>query len=76
MQSGKWDHHHTANWHGGHIEFWSRKTLTKLLEDVGFEVTGFKGGGRLSLLWKSMILVARRPHEPPPPYFARQGANP
>ena len=31
----KWDFHHTALWHGGHIKFWSRATLTKLLEENG-----------------------------------------
>lgn len=60
---GKWDSHHTALWHGGHIKFWSRKTLTRLLEETGFEVTDFRGAGRVPLLWKSMILVARRPCE-------------
>lgn len=57
----KWDAHHTALWHGGHIKFWSRATLTSLLESAGFQVTGFKGAGRIPFLWKSMILVARRP---------------
>jgi 2-polyprenyl-3-methyl-5-hydroxy-6-metoxy-1,4-benzoquinol methylase len=56
-----WDKHHTADWHGGHIKFWSRKTLGKLLEDAGFEVTGFIGVGRLPYLWKSMILLAKKP---------------
>lgn len=55
----KWDHHHTALWHGGHIKFWSRATLTKLLEDNGFQVIAFHGVGRLPFLWKSMVLVAR-----------------
>lgn len=58
--TNKWDHHHTALWHGGHIKFWSRDTLTNLLEENGFEVTGFSGVGRLPYLWKSMILVAKR----------------
>jgi len=57
----KWDHHHTAMWHGGHIKFWSRATLAQLLREAGFEVTGFQGVGRLPLLWKSMILIARKP---------------
>jgi len=57
----KWDHHHTANWHGGHIKFWSRKTLTQMLEGAGFTVTRFVGVGRVPFLWKSMILVARKP---------------
>lgn len=56
---GKWDHHHTALWHGGHIKFWSRQTLTKLLEENGFRVIAFHGVGRLPFLWKSMVLVAR-----------------
>lgn len=55
----KWDKHHTPLWHGGHIKFWSRKTLTQLLEANGFKVTEFHGAGRLPWLWKSMILVAR-----------------
>lgn len=55
----KWDHHHTALWHGGHIKFWSRKTLTKLLEENGFQVVEFHGTGRFPYLWKSMILVAK-----------------
>lgn len=55
----KWDHHHTALWNGGHIKFWSRATLSKLLADNGFEVIAFHGVGRLPFLWKSMVLVAR-----------------
>jgi len=55
----KWDHHHTALWHGGHIKFWSRDTLGQLLESNGFVVTGFRGAGRLPLVWKSMIVTAR-----------------
>ncbi len=56
----KWDFHHTALWHGGHVKFWSRKTLTQLLEANGFQVTGFTGVGRVPFLWKSMILIARK----------------
>lgn len=57
----KWDTHHLPNWHGGHIKFWSRKTLTHMLEKAGFTVTGFVGVGRVPYLWKSMILIARKP---------------
>jgi 2-polyprenyl-6-hydroxyphenyl methylase/3-demethylubiquinone-9 3-methyltransferase len=56
----KWDHHHTALWYGGHVKFWSRATLTQLLQDNGFEVVGFHGVGRIPYLWKSMVLTARR----------------
>lgn len=55
----KWDKHHTVLWHGGHIKFWSRNTLTQLLEGNGFKVVGFHGAGRFPFLWKSMILVAQ-----------------
>ncbi len=57
---GKWDSHHNVFWNGGHIKFWSRATLTKLLEEEGFEVIGFHGCGRVPYLWKSMILVGRK----------------
>lgn len=57
---GKWDHHHTALWCGGHIKFWSVKTLTILLESAGFSVVAMRGAGRLPWLWKSMILVAKK----------------
>ena len=57
---GKWDHHHTAMWDGGHIKFWSRATLTQLLEANGFAVIDFHGVGRLPWLWKSMVLIAQK----------------
>lgn len=55
----KWDSHHDPTWHGGHIKFWSKKTLSKLLTDKGFIVTEFKGCGRAPYFWKSMIIKAR-----------------
>jgi len=55
-----WDRHHTAMWHGGHIKFWSRNTLTQLLEENGFAVVSFSGLGRVPYLWKSMVLVAKK----------------
>ena len=51
----------TAQWDGGHIKFWSRRTLSALLEEVGFGRLEFRGAGRLPYLWNSMILSARRP---------------
>jgi len=56
----KWDDHHGPLWDGGHIKFWSRATLSKLLENNGFEVVSFSGLGRFPWVWKSMMLVARR----------------
>lgn len=57
---GKWDKHFTVLWHGGHIKFWSRATLTQLLEERGFRVIAFSGVGRIPYLWKSMVVVAVR----------------
>jgi 2-polyprenyl-3-methyl-5-hydroxy-6-metoxy-1,4-benzoquinol methylase len=56
--TGKMDDHFTALWDGGHIKFWSRKTLTTLLQEGGFQVTAFRGAGRFPLLWKSMLVKA------------------
>jgi len=56
----KWDSHIDPLWHGGHIKFWSRKTLTQLLQENGFVVTEFSGVGRVPFLWKSMVLVAKK----------------
>jgi 2-polyprenyl-3-methyl-5-hydroxy-6-metoxy-1,4-benzoquinol methylase len=55
----KWDGHHSPAWHGGHIKFWSKKTLSKLLTDKGFEVITFKGCGRMPYFWKSMLIKAK-----------------
>lgn len=55
---GKWDSHADPLWIGGHIKFWSRKSLTKLLESQGFKVTDFKGCGRYLYFWKSMLIKA------------------
>lgn len=57
----RWDSHHGPLTTGGHVKFFSRATLTRLLEDAGFVVTRFRGVGRLPYLWKSMLLVARWP---------------
>lgn len=54
----KWDSHHASLRHGGHIKFWSRETLTALLENNGFRVISFSGVGRVPYLWKSMVVVA------------------
>jgi 2-polyprenyl-3-methyl-5-hydroxy-6-metoxy-1,4-benzoquinol methylase len=57
--SGKWDAHADPFWKGGHIKFWSIKTLSKLLTDNGFEVIQVQGCGRIPYLWKSMMIKAR-----------------
>jgi 2-polyprenyl-3-methyl-5-hydroxy-6-metoxy-1,4-benzoquinol methylase len=60
--TGRLDAHFTALWDGGHIKFWSRNTLSCLLQEAGFTVRGFRGAGRLPWLWKSMIIRAQAPN--------------
>jgi 2-polyprenyl-3-methyl-5-hydroxy-6-metoxy-1,4-benzoquinol methylase len=59
--ANKWDAHLNSFWDGGHIKFWSRKTLSQLLDEAGFPVVRFIGAGRMPFLWKSMIIVAQKP---------------
>ncbi|MDB5138660.1 MAG: methyltransferase [Mucilaginibacter sp.] len=54
----QWDSHTHPLICGGHIKFWSRKTLTRLLTEAGFNVIAFKGCGRVPYLWKSMVIKA------------------
>ena len=54
------DSHFTALWDGGHIKFWSRRTLSLLLDECGFQIIDFEGAGRVPFLWKSMIVVATK----------------
>jgi hypothetical protein len=49
-------------WSGGHIKFWSRKTLTQLLADSGFINIRFEGLGSVPYVWKSMQLAAEKQH--------------
>ena len=55
----KWDSHYDPLWQGGHIKLWSLKSLTRLLNKYNFNVTGFKGCGRLPYLWMSMLIKAK-----------------
>ena len=56
----KWDAHHSPLWDGGHIKFWSRRTLCQLMHEEGFAVERFTGAGRVPWLWKSMVIAFRR----------------
>lgn len=51
----KFDWHFDALREGGHIKFFSPRTLTRLLQSQGYKDIQFKFAGRLPLLWKSMI---------------------
>jgi 2-polyprenyl-6-hydroxyphenyl methylase/3-demethylubiquinone-9 3-methyltransferase len=55
-----WDKHLNPLWDGGHIKFFSRKTLTRLIADERFTVVSARGAGRLPGLWKSLVVVAKR----------------
>lgn len=57
--TGKLDAHFTATWTGGHIKFFSRGTLQRLLDEQSFKMTHFIGIGRLPWLWKSMLVRAQ-----------------
>jgi 2-polyprenyl-3-methyl-5-hydroxy-6-metoxy-1,4-benzoquinol methylase len=59
--TGKMDDHFTALWDGGHIKFFSVRTLGNLLEQHGFEVFDWSYFGRVQWLWKNMVAHARKP---------------
>ncbi len=59
--AGKMDRHFTALWDHGHIKFWSMDTLTTLLTEAGFVDIRFERLGRIPVLAKSMVAIARRP---------------
>jgi ubiquinone biosynthesis O-methyltransferase len=59
--SGKLDAHFTVLWDGGHIKFFSERTLAAMLQEAGFVDLRFQGAGRVPLLWKSLVASARRP---------------
>jgi len=57
--TNSWDIHLTPLWDGGHIKFWSYRTLCALLAEFGFSDFQFQGCGRLPWLWKSMLVTCR-----------------
>ncbi len=60
--SGKMDAHFSALWDGGHIKFWSIPTISTLLTEAGMVVENVIRVGRVPILAKSMLVIARRPH--------------
>ena len=60
--TGKLDSHFTALWDGGHIKFWSENTMRELLSEAGFFDITFRRAGRVPVLAKSMIAIARKPN--------------
>ena len=59
--TGKMDAHFTALWDHGHIKFWSIKTLSELLKEAGFTDIRYVRVGRIPILAKSMIAIAKKP---------------
>jgi 2-polyprenyl-3-methyl-5-hydroxy-6-metoxy-1,4-benzoquinol methylase len=58
--AGKWDDHLTVLWEGGHIKFFSVRTLGTLLAQAGFNNVHFIRVGRIPPYAKSMIAVVRK----------------
>lgn len=58
---GLWDSHHDVTWDGGHIKFFSKRTLGEMIVDAGFEEALFAYCGRMRWLWKSMVCIAKKP---------------
>jgi len=56
--SGRLDRHFTALWDGGHIKFFSRRTLSCLLRESHFREERWAHVGRFPLFWKSMLVRA------------------
>lgn len=54
-----WDKHLTVLWDGGHIKFWSKRTLSELLKEYDFKTVEFKGCGRIPFVWKSMVINSK-----------------
>lgn len=53
-----WDKHLTVDWEGGHIKFFSEKSLSHMLHEQGFENVIFHNSGRVPYLWKSLNCLA------------------
>jgi 2-polyprenyl-3-methyl-5-hydroxy-6-metoxy-1,4-benzoquinol methylase len=57
----KWDFHHHPERVGGHIKFWSKRTLRSLFDaNNAFRAIEFRGAGRAPYLWNSMIWVFQK----------------
>jgi 2-polyprenyl-6-hydroxyphenyl methylase/3-demethylubiquinone-9 3-methyltransferase len=57
---GKWDAHFDPLWDGGHVKFFSVRTLRMLLTEAGFSNIRFIRVGRIPQLAKGMIAVAQK----------------
>ncbi|HET6892676.1 MAG TPA: hypothetical protein VFH31_16345, partial [Pyrinomonadaceae bacterium] len=55
-----WDKHFHVSTNGGHIKFFSKKSVHDMAGEAGFQNITIYGVGRLPGLWKSMILIAQK----------------
>ena len=55
-----WDRHFDVGRDGGHIKFFSPRTLGQMALAAGFENLRWRGAGRLYWLWKSLVMVMEK----------------
>lgn len=58
--TGQWDRHLSPLWEGGHIKFFSERTLRQLFSRERLECTALYRVGRIRPLAKSMVAVFRK----------------
>jgi len=56
----RWDRHFGVFDDGGHIKFFSKRTLAEMAQNAGFKSPHFQGVGRFPWLWKSMVMVVQK----------------
>jgi 2-polyprenyl-3-methyl-5-hydroxy-6-metoxy-1,4-benzoquinol methylase len=62
--SGRLDKALTVEWDGGHIKHFSRRSLTRMVENYGFTLEKFEGcGRRIPFLWRGMMLTFRKKYD-------------
>src|SRR5229473_1329412 len=64
---GQFDKHFEVYFEGGHIKFFSRRSLDAMFAAAGFRRPSFRYAGRVPLLWKSMVCWVDDSGETPPP---------
>jgi len=55
-----WDQHHHPEREGGHIKFFSERSLAHILIENGFGQITFRNAGRLPYFWKSIVCRAQK----------------
>jgi len=56
----RWDHHHDPLWDGGHIKFFSKRTLEQLFDECGFKIERWQTicSSRLPIMSAGLFCVA------------------